>query len=283
MKSKKHFILSAVILFCLSITMFLHAQTVTKLWETSGMDTPESILLDVSHSRLFVSNIGGTDPTAKDNNGFISLLDTEGKILSLKWATGLHAPKGMGFIDGLLVVTDIDRLVFIDTVTGTTDLILPIAEAVFLNDIVVTPAGDVIVSDSRASCYYRVKKGVAEKFLCDTSFGFPNGLCLYKDGVLSGVGDKVIFINPNKGSYIDWINESGGVDGLSVVSDEVFLKTDWAGNIHLLYKNKPKSLLLSTIDQKINAADIDYNMAEGILYVPTFFANSVSCYKVNIE
>jgi hypothetical protein len=42
-----------------------------------------------------------------------------------------------------------------------------------------------------------------------------------------------------------------------------------------------KEVLLDTRDRKINSADIGYDAQKRILYVPTFFKNSVVAYKLN--
>lgn len=282
MKTKQNPLKALVALILFVIFTPLQAQTINKLWETKGFNTPESVLFSAGQNCLFVSNIGGQNPMEKDTNGFLSVLSTSGEILSLEWATGLHAPKGMAFYENMLVVTDIDRLAFIDTASGKVSSFLPIEGSVFLNDIVASPDG-IIVSDSRGKCYYKVKNGIAEKFLCDTSFQFPNGLCLYQDNILSGVGNKVISIQPRDGSYSDYIMETGGVDGLSEVTENSFIISDWTGNVHLIYPDQDKKLLLSTSEEKVNAADFDYDTESGRLYIPTFFANSISAYELIFE
>lgn len=57
-------------------------------------------------------------PTEKNGKGFIARLSTKGEVLTLEWAKGMDAPKGMGLAGDLLWVTDIDRLHAIDTKTG---------------------------------------------------------------------------------------------------------------------------------------------------------------------
>ena len=89
----------------------------TEKWSLGGFSHPESVDLDIPHQVLYVSNIGGA-PLDKDGNGFISKLSRDGKLLQLKWIEGLNAPKGMVMKDFTLWVTDIDRLVEIDTRTA---------------------------------------------------------------------------------------------------------------------------------------------------------------------
>jgi hypothetical protein len=66
----------------------------------------------VSGDDVFVSNLGvKLEPMEKDGDGFISRLDRQGHLKSLKWAEKLNGPKGMIAVDGVLYVADIDRVV----------------------------------------------------------------------------------------------------------------------------------------------------------------------------
>src|SRR5450755_4425877 len=66
-----------------------------KLWETTGLKTPESALPVPAEGFAYVSNIAGK-PTDKDGNGFISKVSLkDGKLIEPKWVTGLDAPKGL--------------------------------------------------------------------------------------------------------------------------------------------------------------------------------------------
>ena len=95
----------------------LHCEPV-KLWETSGLKTPESALPVPAEGFAYVSNIGG-QPTEKDGNGFISKVSlADGKIIELEWAKGMDAPKGLALAKGRLYAADIDKLVEIDAKTG---------------------------------------------------------------------------------------------------------------------------------------------------------------------
>ncbi len=74
-----------------------------------GFASPESVV--VERNDVFVSNVGTKlEPFAKDGDGFISRLDRQGTIRSLKWQSGLNAPKGLIAVDGVLYVLDIDRV-----------------------------------------------------------------------------------------------------------------------------------------------------------------------------
>ena len=127
----------------------LPAQSFDLVWETEKVfKTPESALYDAERNQIYVSNINGK-ATAKDGNGFISILDTNGVVKKLRWISGMNAPKGMAIIDSLLYVTDIDRIVIIDINHAKIIKIVDVEDAVFLNDIEAISAENLIVSDTR--------------------------------------------------------------------------------------------------------------------------------------
>src|SRR5262245_61192901 len=52
-----------------------------------GFATPESVLFDADTGVYLVSNINGS-PGGKDDNGFISQVDPNGTVITLKWIDG---------------------------------------------------------------------------------------------------------------------------------------------------------------------------------------------------
>lgn len=121
---------------------------------TAGFSTPESVIFDSGQRVWFVSNING-GPSAKDGNGFISRLTTDGAIDSLRFIAGgrggvsLNAPKGLAITGDTLWVTDIDAVRGFHRLTG-----VPVAtidfrrRALFLNDISAGPGGNLLLTDT---------------------------------------------------------------------------------------------------------------------------------------
>src|SRR5690554_4949642 len=68
--------------------------------QIAGLQSPNSFVGDSLGQEYFISNVNG-EPDDRDNNGFITKLDRDGKITSLKFIQGgvdnvvLHAPKGL--------------------------------------------------------------------------------------------------------------------------------------------------------------------------------------------
>ncbi|MBI3399004.1 MAG: hypothetical protein HY026_07220 [Deltaproteobacteria bacterium] len=81
-----------------------------------GFDTPESVASDGTY--FYVSNMGKVlNPTAKDNDGFISKLSKDGMIVERKFLPkkgNLNSPKGILAVNGVLYAADVDELAGFD-------------------------------------------------------------------------------------------------------------------------------------------------------------------------
>ena len=78
----------------------------------TGFEAPESAIK--SGDKIFVSNIGGTQPNpmALDGNGFISELSSDGNVIQQKFnKTVLNGPKGLAVGGTTLYTADINRVV----------------------------------------------------------------------------------------------------------------------------------------------------------------------------
>lgn len=250
------------------------------LWESPAeLMVPEAVLYDAEQQVIYVSNINGS-PAEKDGNGFISKLSPDGKILELKWATGLDAPKGLGIAGGFLFVSDITRVVKIDIKTGKQVDATEISGTKFLNDIITDPSGAVYVSDSRDQAIYVIRNGKASLLVQNNAISGVNGLFFADGKLLAGTSDRVVSIHPNNGEIKDYILNTGGIDGLVPDGKGNYLISDWVGHVHLINPSKEKVKLLDVTPAKMNAADIDYAISKNMLLVPTFADNRVLAYKL---
>jgi sugar lactone lactonase YvrE len=127
----------------------------TRLAVVGGFAIPESARFDVERDRYYVSNVN-EHATRADNNGFISMLSSDGRVLDRRFVAGgqrgvtLHAPKGMAIRGRQLWVTDVTVVRRFDRVTGEPGPVVDLAPhgAVFLNDIASAPDGGFYVSDT---------------------------------------------------------------------------------------------------------------------------------------
>lgn len=271
-----------LLLVCMLVYTFGNTQSLTKLWETpQDLDTPESVLCDAKNNKLYIANIGGKEPWKADGNGFISILDLDGKTLYAKWITGLDAPKGMARVKNILYVADITNVKVINIKSGKITKTIEIEGSKTLNDVAADTFGNVYVSDSRGRRVYKIANDKYEVLIDTIDLKGPNGLFLDK-GKLQVLDNSTLhaYENGKLTPILDGL--TGGNDGIERISIRDMIVSCWSGTIYSIdYEKKTKKLLLDTTADKINAADIGINFKEKIIYVPTFFNNTVAAYKYN--
>ncbi len=249
-----------------------------KVWETdTTMTTCESVLYDEDSRSLFVSNISG-DPSAKDGNGFISILNPDGSVKQLKWSSGLNAPKGMAIMSKRLFVSDIDELTEIELSSGKIVARHSVRDAVFLND-VATDGKKVVVSDSQTGSIHAFQNGKMTLFASGQK-GI-NGLEFDRNGTLYSLDERGLLKQAADGKTQEVINDKvTGGDGLVIIDKENFIVSRWQGEIYRISKGK-EQLLLDTRAEESNTADIGFIRDQGLVLVPTFFRNKVVAYRLN--
>jgi DNA-binding beta-propeller fold protein YncE len=272
----KSIILFLGFLLCVNI----NAQKLTKIWESEPIfDTPESVLVDQKHKCMYVSNIGGNQPWAKDGNGFISKLALDGTIIKKNWVVGLHSPKGMAISNHSLFVADVDRIIEIDMHKGMIKNIIAVKGSSNLNDIAPLNKDEIIFSDSGGKAIYTMKGGNYTKIIDSTYLKRPNGVLIHGKNTFVLDNDAV---NIWSGGQLQKIVDGmpGGIDGIEPINQNEFIVSCWSGTVyHIDIKNKTKKLLLDSTANKINTADIGMDRRKNIVYVPTFFNNKVVAYQ----
>lgn len=269
-----------LLLVSVYLVTFLPAQNhrLVKLWQTDTLlKTPESALFNPANNFLYVSNINGQS-AEKDGNGSIGKVGLDGKIITVDWATGLNAPKGMGLYNGTLWVADIDQVVGIDTKTGKIIKRIPVEGSTFLNDIAINSNGVIYVSDTRVNKVYSIENGMVKTF-ADNITGANGVFCIGDDVYVLSSGALLKISKDKKITKIaDGMETS--TDGLETVDGHDFLASCWAGAIYYIKADGSKQKLLDTQMEKINSADIGFDPVKKIVYVPTFLKNSITAYQL---
>ncbi|MCF6241059.1 MAG: hypothetical protein L3J74_06910 [Bacteroidales bacterium] len=271
-----------IVTFLFVGSLFAQNQANTqKIWKTEQkLQTPESVLYYPKDNILFVSNIAGK-PTDKDDTGFISKVDLNGKIIDLKWVKAISAPKGMAINNGKLYVSNIDELVEIDIAKAKITKRYKAPGATFLNDVAINRYGTVFVSDMGKNTIWYLNGNKFEIWLASDVLQKPNGLFCEPNYLLIGNKNYILKVHYKSKQAIRYIENTGSIDGLVTMGDDTYLISDWVGNVYKVAAGKERVKIFSTGDKNINAADIEYIQSKKMLLIPTFFDNRVAAYKIN--
>ncbi len=256
----------------------------TKVWESdTTLRTPESVLYDQKENVLYVSNIDGKADEL-DGSGFISKVSLDGKIMNLRWTSGLNAPKGMGIHKNRLYVTDVYRLVAINIENGQAEKTWDAAPqaGAFLNDVTVDKDGTVYVSDNRNNKIYRLKDEKWEVWMDGDQLGSPNGLlAVGTDKLLIGSGKPGALqsIDLKTKAITKLADGMAATDGIEAEGKKNYFVSDWNGQVFHVTPDGKAQQVLDTRAEKVNSADIAYINRQKLLIVPTFFKNKLVAYK----
>jgi hypothetical protein len=288
MKSKVVTLIGATIL--LGLSSFGAAAGITEKWTVTGMSHPESVYLNAQKNVLYVSNIVGA-PTDKDGNGYIAMLSVDGQVLKQNWITGLNGPKGMVMKGNTLWVSDIDRLVEINTRTGTITKFYDAPGAVFLNDTAVDEDGNVYVSDIATRKIWRLKNGRMSVWV-DTP-QHPNGLMVRGEKlIVAGWGFNMdadgntnplgnLFTVDLESKAIRNLGDGrpvGNLDGLEPDGRGNFLVTDFnAGKLFRIFRD---GSFVELADLEATSADLEVTDKGKTAIIPFLLGDKVTAYTI---
>ncbi len=268
-----------------SLNVSIQAQSVElkPVWETdTTLRTPECVLFDPGKKVLYVACINGS-PKLENKSSYIAKVGLDGKVIQLKFTDNLNSTKGMGIMGNKLYVTEMTQVAEIDLATGKVLHRYPVAGAKFLNDIAVdTKKGIVYVTDSDDSKIWAITNGKSSLVLGDAPLKGTNGLLFENGQLLIGNGDgSLLRMDPATKKLTTVASGMGGIDGIVALGNKQYMVTEWGGKIWHVRADGTTELKLDTSNEKINSADIGYNPATKILFVPTFFHNTVKAYSLN--
>ncbi len=289
----------------LSVFIFAHINTVyaegvsgVQTLALTGFELPETVLHDPQNDVYLVSNIAGNIPD-KDDNGFISKVSPDGKMLALKWIDGaseevtLHSPKGMVIYEQRLFVADIDTVRIFDKNTGEYKGAIPIEGTTFLNDIIVDDNGNLYVSDSaiqfvegafkatKQDAVYQVSSnGIVRKFAQNIELNQPNGLELIGSdiGVVTrGAAD--FYRLDTQGNKQRIMSLPGKIlDGLVESKTGEYWVSSWQTSS--LYQINDKGAVMTEIKLPVPAANIGFDKKRQRLLLPLLKRNQIAFLKV---
>ncbi len=263
------------------------SQTIT------GIEGPESVLLNTNDNLLYVSNQAGST----DGDGYISILDQSGTVINQKWATNLNDPKGMVIYNNKMYVGDTNGLVEISMTDGS---ILQIyGEGQNLNDVAIDNDGNIYVSNMFTSAIYQLDtNGNFSEWLSGNEIQNPNGILI--DGntmylapwgtftgndFTSAPPAPILKVDMNTKAISQLSKASlGNLDGIQFNSTKtILIVSDWiSGKIYQvsLSDGSSKEILdVKNASQTFGGSgDILVNGSK--LYIPMYLDNSILEYNI---
>jgi sugar lactone lactonase YvrE len=266
-----------IVIGALMLCFQLSAQhSLEQLWQTdTTLKNPESVRYDAKSKILYVSSIGDFD---KEGTGFICKMGLDGKMLQHHWVTGLAAPKGLGLYGKRLYAAENKAVVVIDVDKGTIIKRIEIDGAKFLNDITIDSKGTVFVSDSQTGKVHAIQNDQVTVYL--ENLKDVNGLLAIDNSlyILTGTSLQKSDAAKKVTQLLDGIE--GGADGIEKVKDGEFIVTGWEGTVYYVNTSGSKQVLSDTRATKTNAADLGYDAANKIIYIPEMTKHRVTAYKL---
>lgn len=256
----------------------------------SGFQTPESVLYDAAGDVYLVSNING-NPTGTDDNGFISRVAPDGRVLTLKWIDGasaavtLHAPKGLAISGDTLYVTDITVVRMFDRRTGAPKGSVSIPGSTFMNDAAAGSDGTVYLTDSGlkpdfspsgTDAVYRLRNGRLSTVAKGPHLKGPNGVAVLPNGRLvvvsfSATGEMYELTADGRQAQVQQLPQ-GQLDGVVVLQGQVMLVSSWAASAVYRVTGSHAEVLVSNVP---SPADIGYDSRRDRVLIPLFQQNQV--------
>jgi hypothetical protein len=259
--------------------------------QVTGLQAPHSFVAAPACDCYFISNING-DPAAKDNNGFITKLGRDGKILAAQFIRGgndgviLHAPKGMAIVGHRLYVADIDTLRAFDVNTGKLVATVSLAGQsgpVALVDVTADRQGLLYASDMDANIIYRIdpaNRHAVSVLARGEALAGPRGLAVHpktgrliavswtKGSIVEIAGDGTITELVSNGFFTSRFRNLDGVDfdawGNMYVSDFT------AGKIWRMRPDRHFNVIAEYLP---TPADIGIDREHNLILVPYLYGN----------
>jgi hypothetical protein len=268
----------------------------TPRWQvTDGIEAPESAYLDAASGFLFLSQIGEGGGGAKDGDGWISKLTPDGKMLSNRWVTGFDSPKGLRSHNGVLWVTDIDKVVSISIASGKVLSKIEVPGATFLNDLAIGADGTVYVSDMLKSRILAIRDGMPSVFLEGPEIEHPNGLLAHDGKLIVGgwgmdIADDFSTKTPGRLLAVDLKTKAvtritpeptGNLDGIESDGGDGFIVTDWrAGTLFHIAADGATTTLAAF---PRGAADLAYLPKTRLLILPQMLENKLTAIELRAK
>jgi len=249
----------------------------------------ESVSYDAANDRYVVVSTG-VNATVRPNDGYVSLLEPDGTVHTLKWlqtsaeaGVTLDDPRGSDIQNGVLYVADRDRVRLFDMGSGAVKGEHRVEGAIVLNDLEVTADGTVYVTDTgnddpATSAVYKIgAAGEITKFATGGKLARPNGIAFDAKGnivvVLIATADVLTYA-PSGELLATTTSSDPGNDGLVILDDgTMYVSSVRQGTVAKLVPGKPAERIATDIP---NAASMMLDTKRDRLVIPQNQQNAVT-------
>ncbi len=248
----------------------------------------ESVSYDAQNDRYVVVNTG-VGNTVRANDGYISLLNPDGTVHTLKWIAPagtnqpsngitLNDPRGSDIEGGVLYIADMDTVRKFDMATGQPKGEHVIQGAMTLNDLEVARDGTIYVTDTGTNKVHKITPaGQISVFAEGEQVNRPNGIAIDGQGnivvVLIGT-DDVLTYDPNGKILKTEKSTDAGNDGLVILADGTKLISSVVrGTVARIRPNQPAEAIADGIP---TAASMAYDSKRNQLVIPQNAQNAVT-------
>lgn len=239
-------------------------------------NNPESVTFDKDNEVIYISN---TEDSVTDNEstGYICKASLYGEIIDTLKITNLVSPKGMAVKDGILYISDVNKIIKYNTEKEWVEKCYDIPEAQSLKDIEISNSGIVYISDSKADKVYKIEADSVNIFCADSLCKNIKALCLDNDELIGGAQNQIIKFK-DSGKAIPIAKLKFTPEALKSDGRGNYLISDIYGGIYAVGKDTTEMLVEK--HKKINCGDFEYNTEQNLLFLPTITDNSLEIYEL---
>lgn len=254
------------------------------------LKTPQSFIVSPSGEHYFIANANG-EPGKRDNNGFISKLDIDGKPIDLRFIHGgtrgtrLHSPNGMAIVGDTLYVADLDTVRGFDIHTGQSTITLSFSQfhVTELTDLIADGNGQLFVLDTEGNTIYRIdttQDHLVSLYVHNDDLASPRGLAVHpKSG-------RLVVVSLDNGTVLD-IDQDRSVN--EIISNSFFsgrfrnlsgVDFDQYGNMYLadltagkIWRVQPDQTMRVIAEFLISPSSVRIDRKKHLILVPYLYAN----------
>ena len=244
-------------------------------WVTSGEFCEPETVLPLPDDTLLVSNVCDF---RTQGNGFLSLLDGDGKPLGWRVVEGLDAPLGMALANDRLYVVDNNRLrVF--RWPGYEPLETFKLETTVANDVAVSTSGVAYVTDTAKHLVIELDPDGKQSVLTgEGQFNGANGIELSGKHLYIG-GERLWRVDIEKETVETvgpkWLSD---IDGIEFEKDGTLQVTPVGGP---LIRHRGEGDVEVLGGDGVSSANHGYSASLGLALIPTGFDNTVIAIRVS--